>query len=146
LATANRRGRPILTTPDWPVKIKNSADQDEPDAHFIVSVARREEKGSDVNVAAHLLWDVLRGQPGQQPIQAAVIISNDSDLKLPIDQARQLVPVGLINPSRNYTAGALSAQPAVGVGNHWWYQLTAADFRARQLLDPTGSVPKPAPW
>ena len=115
-------------------------------AHFIVSVARREEKGSDVNVAAHLLWDVLRGQPGQRPIQAAVIISNDSDLKLPIDQALQLVPVGLISPSRNYTAGALSAQPTVGVGNHWWYQLTAADFRARQLLDPTGSVPKPAPW
>ena len=110
-----------------------------------MSVARREEKGFDVNVAAHLLRDVLRGQPGQQPIQAAVIISNDSDIKLPIDQARQFVPVGLINPSRNYTVGALSAQPTVGVGNHWWYQLTAADFRACQLLDPTGSVPKPAP-
>jgi hypothetical protein len=79
---------PLLTTPNWPVKIKNSADQDEPNAHFIVSVARREEKGFDVNVAAHLLWDVLQGQPGQQPIQAAVIISNDSDIKLPIDQAR----------------------------------------------------------
>ena len=58
---------------------------DEPNAHLIVSVARREEKGFDINVAAHLLGDVLRGQPGQQPIQAAVIISNDSDIKLPID-------------------------------------------------------------
>jgi hypothetical protein len=36
---------------------KVAADAD----RFIVSVARREEKGSDVNVAAHLLWDVLRG-------------------------------------------------------------------------------------
>jgi hypothetical protein len=146
LATANRRGRPIITTPGWPVKIRNSADQDEPNAQFIVSVARREEKGSDVNVAAHLLWDVLRGRPGQQIVEAAVVISNDSDLKFPINQVRHLVPLGLINPSRNYTAGALSAPPGVGVGNHWWYQMTAADIYAAQLPDPTAGVPKPQPW
>jgi hypothetical protein len=114
LATADRRGRPVLTKPNWPLRIKDGADQDEPDARFIVSVARREEKGSDVNVAAHLLWDVLRGQQGKQPIEGALVISNDSDLKLPVDQARQLVPVGLINPSKNYTAGGLKAQPNVG--------------------------------
>ena len=113
-ATADRRGRPVLTKPNWPLRIKDGADQDEPDARFIVSVARREEKGSDVNVAAHLLWDVLRGQQGKQPIEGALVISNDSDLKLPVDQARQLVPVGLINPSKNYTAGGLKAQPNVG--------------------------------
>ncbi|MGO9385661.1 MAG: hypothetical protein ACLP4W_27120, partial [Mycobacterium sp.] len=64
-----------------------------------MSVARREEKGFDVNVAAHLLWDVLRGQPGQRPIQAAVIISNDSDIKLPIDHMdtlRRSSPVAVL--------------------------------------------------
>jgi hypothetical protein len=146
LATPGKRSRPILTTPGGPVMIKNAADQDEPNAHFIVSVARREEKGSDVNVAAHLLWDILRGQPGQQPIQGAVVISNDSDLKLPVDQARTLVPLGLVNPTRKYTAGALSAQPTVGVGSHWWYQMAAADFYACQLQDPTAGYTKSAPW
>ena len=30
-------------------------------------------------------------------------------------------------------AGKLRGSPADGVGNHWWYQLTAADFQACQL-------------
>ena len=38
-----------------------------------------------------------------------VALSNDGDLRLPIEQARQLVPVG-INPSRNYLAGELRAR------------------------------------
>lgn len=146
LATPGRRNRPVLTNPGGPLMIKNAGGQDEPQATFMVSVARREEKGSDVNVAAHLLWDILRGEPGQQPIEAAVVISNDSDLKLPLSQARQLVPVGLINPTRSYTAGALSAPATTGVGNHWWYQMTDADFRACQLPDPCAGIPKPQPW
>jgi len=146
LATPGRRNRPLLTNPGGPVMVKNAAGQDEPQATFMVSVARREEKGSDVNVAAHMLWDVLRGQAGQQPIDAAVVISNDSDLKLPLRQARELVPVGLVNPTRSYTAGALSASPTSGAGNHWWYQMNDGDFRACQLPDPAGGVPKPAPW
>ncbi|MGH3968651.1 MAG: NYN domain-containing protein [Mycobacterium sp.] len=146
LATPGKRNRPVLTAPGGPVMVKNGAGQDDPDARFIVSVARREEKGSDVNVAAHLLWDVLGGQHRQQPIEAAVVISNDSDLKFPIGQARRLVPVGLVNPTRSYTAGALSASPTVGVGNHWWYQMTASDFRTHQLSNPTAGVPRPSPW
>ncbi|AOS92615.1 MULTISPECIES: NYN domain-containing protein [Mycobacterium] len=146
LATPNRRGRPILTAPGGPVMIKNDAGQDEPRARFIVSVARREEKGSDVNVAAHLLLDVLKGQPGHKPIEGAVVISNDTDLKFPIDQVRQLVPLGLVNPTRGYTATSLSAPATTGAGNHWWYQMADADFRACQLADPTGGVHKPLPW
>lgn len=81
----------------------------------MASVARREEKGSDVNVAAHLLVDVLEGA-----VEAAVVISNDSDLMLPIQIARKHVPVGLVNPTKGYPAGALNAAPAVGAGGHWW--------------------------
>jgi hypothetical protein len=146
LATPGRRNRPVLTNPGGPLMVKNDAGQDEPQATFMVSVARREEKGSDVNVAAHLLWDILRGQPGHEPIQAAIVISNDTDLKFPLTQARQIVPVGLINPTKSYTAGALSASPAVGVGNHWWYQMNDTDFRACQLSDPCAGIPKPSPW
>lgn len=121
--------------------VKDAAGQDDPDAVFMVSVARREEKGSDVNVAAHLLLDVL-----EQRIDAAVMISNDSDLQFPVQTARDRVPVGTINPSRSHTAGKLRGSPADGVGNHWWYQLAAADFDACQLPNPAGGVSKPAPW
>ena len=59
-------------------------DQEVPDARFIASVARREEKGSDVNVATHLLIDTLG-----HIIDAALVISNDTDLALPVAQARR---------------------------------------------------------
>ena len=46
--------------PAWPVMIQ--ADRGPvSEAVFMVSYANREEKGSDVNVAAHLLLDVLGG-------------------------------------------------------------------------------------
>ncbi|MCH9728968.1 MAG: NYN domain-containing protein [Actinomycetia bacterium] len=141
LATEDRRGRPVLTHPAWPVTIKDGAGQNDPNALFFVSVARREEKGSDVNVASHLLLDIL-----EQRIDAAVVISNDSDLKFPIQTARDRVPVGTVNPSKTQTAGKLRGSPTDGVGNHWWYQLDARDFHSCQLSDPAGGVPKPAPW
>ena len=53
-----------------------------PDATFMISYANREEKGSDVNVAAHLLVDVLTGV-----VDAAVVVSNDSDLEFPVSYA-----------------------------------------------------------
>ena len=100
-----------------------------------------QEKGSDVNVAAHLLLDIL-----EKRIDAALVISNDSDLKFPVQAARDRVPVGTINPTKNQTAGKLRGRPSDGVGNHWWYQLVAADFQSCQLPDPAGGVSKPPPW
>ena len=141
LATADRKGRPVLTTSDWPVMVRDGQDGPVRDARFMVSVARREEKGSDVNVAAHLLLDTLAKR-----IDAAVVISNDSDLKFPIAQARQLVPVGTVNPSKNYTAGALRGSPTDGVGDHWWRRLTKVDILAHQLPDPAGRYVKPSGW
>jgi len=135
LAVAGRR-TPRLVTAHWPVVIQDATGHDVPDARFMVSVARREEKGSDVNVASHLLLDVL-----EQTVDAAVVISNDSDL------ARDRVPVGLVNPTRGYPAGALNADPTTGVGDHWWYQLTPADLLACQLPPPhVGTVHRPTGW
>lgn len=53
----------------------------------MATTRRVEEKGSDVNVATRLLQDVLTGQ-----VDAAVIVSNDSDLALPATVARQHMP------------------------------------------------------
>lgn len=142
LATADQKGRPVITTSTWPIMVQDAAGADVQDATFMVSVARREEKGSDVNVASHLLIDALGGK-----IDAAVVISNDSDLAFPIRHARGTVPVGLVNPTPGYLAGDLQGEPGDGAGGHWWYQLKADDLYAHQL--PTSinaKIQKPGPW
>ena len=53
------------------------------------SPAGKAKKGSDVNVAAHLLVDVLTGV-----VDGAVVISNDSDLEFPVSYARTRVAAG----------------------------------------------------
>ena len=141
LATPDQRGNPVLVTADWPVMVRDSHGTPVPGATFMVKVARREEKGSDVNVASHLLIDIY-----EKRIDAAIVISNDSDLAFPIRHARTLVPVGVVNPSRNYLAGALRGQPSDGVGRHWWYQLTAADLKSAQLPATVGALTRPTGW
>ena len=49
-----------------------------------VEVLRTEERGSDVNLASYLLLDGFRGD-----CEATVVISNDSDLKVPHPPARR---------------------------------------------------------
>ena len=60
-----------------------------------VEVIRTEEKGSDVNLASYLLLDGFRSD-----CEATVVISNDSDLKVPIELARAELGlvVGVVNP------------------------------------------------
>jgi len=138
---ASRSGRPQIVHPQWPIMVQDAQGNPISNATFMVSYAHREEKGSDVNVASHLLVDVLTGV-----VDAAIVISNDSDLEFPVSYARTRVPVGLLNSSPNYLAGALRGQPSDGVGNHWWQRLSAADLRACQLPDPVGSFARPASW
>ncbi len=141
LAVKGRGGRPVISTAAWPVMVQDAQDQPVPDARFMVSVARREEKGSDVNVAAHMLLDLLHRR-----VDAVVVVSNDSDLAYPIAEARELVPAGLINPTRGYPAGALNDSPSRGVGGHWWYQLTLPDLTSAQLPPRIGKITKPQGW
>lgn len=142
LATSGKKGRPKITRPAWPLMVKDGTQgNDIPDAMFMASVARREEKGSDVNVATHMLWDVL-----MKDVDAVIVISNDSDLRYPIQQVRTLVPVGLVNPTSRYPAGALNGHSTDGVGKHWWYQLTRQDLESSQLPARVGHLHRPAGW
>lgn len=143
LALADGKGRPRVARAGWTglVMPYDSLNTPMPDASFLVSYATREEKGSDVNIASHLLTDTLRGE-----IDAAVVISNDSDLRYPIDQVRQIIPVGTVNPTPKQTAGALRGTRDDGVGRHWWIKLTAADFKNHQLPDPAGGYTRPSEW
>lgn len=108
LATRDEKGRPVLVRPGWPIMVQNNAGGALPDVRFMISVARREEKGSDVNVAAHLLLDVLENR-----VDAAMVVSNDSDLALPIKRVRERVPLGLVNPTKGHPAGSLNGDRAM---------------------------------
>jgi len=141
LAVKGPTGNPVITTAGWPVMVQDANGQPVSDARFMVSVAHREEKGTDVNVASHLLLDLLHHR-----VTAAVIISNDSDLAFPVARARELVPVGVVNPSPNPTAGALRGHPNDGVGRHWWYKLAASVLTAAQLPAQVATLTKPKGW
>lgn len=141
LAVPDHKQRPVISKPIWPVMVKNGAGEDQADAIFMVSVARREEKGSDVNVASHLILDVL-----EKRVEAAVVVTNDSDLAFPVIEARNRVHVGLVNPTRGYPAGKLNGAATDGVGGHWWYQLRRSDFESAQLPEKVGRITRPADW
>jgi len=108
---------------------------------FKVSVARREEKGSDVNLAAHLLLDVGRKRRRRDRHQQQQRSGVPHQA-----QARAGVPVGLVNPTKGYPAGSPNGDPSDGVGGHWWYQLAVGDLQAAQLPSTVGKLREPAGW
>lgn len=141
LATKGPKGAPVITKPDWPITVQSPLGTPDQQAVFMVSYLHQEEKGTDVNLASHLLMDVL-----EQRVDAIVVISNDSDLKLPIRFARQRVPVGHVNPRGGLFAGDLTGSRTEGVGNHWWRKLNKIDYMAHQLPNPAAGYVKPAGW
>jgi hypothetical protein len=141
LATRGPGGMPVVTRPEWPIKVQYPTPIANGDAAFMVSHLHQEEKGTDVNVASHLLMDILEGR-----VDGVVVISNDSDLRLPVQVARQRVPVGQVNPRHTLFAGDLAGSPSEGVGNHWWRKLYKEDYYRHQLPDPSGAFTKPAGW
>lgn len=125
----------ISVPPELPIR-------QSPDASMYHATVRvREEKGSDVNVATYLLADVFRKE-----VDAAIVISNDSDLALPLSIARMIVPVGTVNPGIRPLAGALRGLKSEGPGRHWWANLSDKHYYAHQLKDPVGRWAKPADW
>ncbi|CAL8973816.1 hypothetical protein CELL_01626 [Cellulomonas sp. T2.31MG-18] len=132
---------PRIVTSQWPVMVQSSLGVPQQDSVFMVSTLHQEEKGTDVNVASHMLVDVLNGA-----VDAVVVVSNDSDLKFPVHFARERVPVGHVNPHGNFFAGDLAGVPTEGVGSHWWRKLHAGDFTGHQLPTTVGRYSRPPKW
>ncbi len=105
-----------------------------------VEVIRTEEKGSDVNLATFLLLDGFQGD-----YDVAVIVSNDSDLVLPIGVVRNnlRLKAGVLNPQKN-TSWALRAAAT------FYKPIRVVLLRASQfplsLHDSDGTITKPAVW
>ena len=133
--------RPVVSTSGWPLMVQDRSGTAVPEARFMVRYLHLEEKGSDVNLASHLLLDVLSGA-----VDAAIVVSNDSDLAYPVRTARARVPVGMVNPRGGTFAGDLTGKPGDGVGRHWWSKLSQAHYLAHQLPDPADRFTKPPGW
>jgi len=104
-------------------------------------VIKTEEKGSDVNLATHLLIDGFKND-----YELAVIVSNDSDLLTPIRFVTEELgkPVGLLNPHRSHPSVALI--PHVLFIKHIRPGLLAKSQFATILFDSQGEFVKPADW
>ena len=138
LAIQGKKNRPKIFSPTPPILIQTNAQDFIHDSRFIATIARWEEKGSDVNVASHLLIDCMSNR-----IDAAIVISNDSDLRLPIEKVVDQIPIGVINPSKNPTAGAL--RKLKGHNDQvFFYQLKQDDYLNCQLS--YRDVRKPKDW
>ncbi|HEX9991219.1 MAG TPA: NYN domain-containing protein [Chloroflexia bacterium] len=107
----------------------------------MVKVYRSEEKGTDVNLAAHLIHDAHLGR-----YEAALVISNDSDLRESVRIVKDEIGkvVGVFTPHRD--------RPSVSL------QKTASFFREIKtkhlkgslfpdtLTDAGGTFTKPTNW
>ena len=104
-------------------------------------VIKTEEKGSDVNFAAHLLMDAV-----DDLFDVAVIMSNDSDLKEPIRLVRERFGkrIVLLTPRQTKISGALKPL-ADFVKQFGPNTLAAAQFQ-NQLSDKIGNITKPKGW
>ena len=109
-----------------------------------VEIWDTEEKGTDVNLASYLLMDGVDGEYEQ-----AVVISNDSDLALPIRMVRDKLglPMGIVNPNldrKAVTPNELS-HAATFVRRLRENTLRNCQFPP-QLQDSTGVITKPDKW
>lgn len=121
--------------PKW-MRLVNPA----PGVSPYVNVIKTEEKGSDVNLATHLLVDGFKDK-----YDAAMVITNDTDLLEPIRVVRNELgkKVGLLSPypKANHTLRmAVNFVKPIRDG-----ALRAAQF-PNTLSDSTGPIVKPASW
>ena len=130
--------------------------------HFITRQARRrlvnppkrgpkfadvwvtEEKGSDVNLASHLLVDGFRAR-----YDLAIVVSNDGDLKDPVHFVREELnaPVGILNPHGNRSWALSPRELPLG---SFYRPIRSGALAASQfpdeLEDANGKFRKPGTW
>jgi hypothetical protein len=103
-------------------------------------VIKTEEKGSDVNLATHLLVDAFRNQ-----YDLAVLVTNDSDLAEPVRQIKTSFnkKVGILNPHKRPSRVLLSE--ATFFKSIRQSALAASQF-PDSLTDVHGTITKPTTW
>ena len=107
-----------------------------------VEVIKTEEKGSDVNLATHLLMDAFA-----EDCDVAVVVSNDGDLREPMQMARQRlgIKIGVVNPQLNG-----NKSKALAAACDFYKAVRESALRRsqfpQQMTDARGSFHKPPTW
>lgn len=107
----------------------------------VVRVHKTEEKGSDVNLASHLLLGAFRNE-----YDVAAVLSNDTDLVEPIRIVTQELkkPVGLLSP-------VAYPNPQLQSVSTFIRRISYSDLAACQFADPLAlpdgtNITKPLTW
>jgi uncharacterized LabA/DUF88 family protein len=113
----------------------------------LVLVEKAEEKGSDVNLACHLVRDALTNA-----FDVAVVLTNDTDLIEPIRIVRAEASkiVGLLTPigPRRQQGRWIGAHTSLTSAVDWTLHIHDAALRAAQFPSPIPgtSIHRPASW
>ncbi len=140
--------RALRTLPDIEIifghfltnKVKMPLATPTPGGPRVAVVLKTEEKGSDVNIAAHLVNDAHN-----RDFEVAVLITNDSDLLIPMKIVRRELhlPVGILNPFKRFAhvlAKEASFKKKIRAG-----VLALSQFPST-LHDVRGTFHKPMSW
>lgn len=105
-----------------------------------VEVIKTEEKGTDVNLAAHLLHD-----GHLKKYEMAVVISNDSDLAEPIKLVTKelKLPVVVVSPFPDNKLALASVASGVKTLRHG---LISVSQLPKQIVDDVGQITPPPSW
>jgi uncharacterized LabA/DUF88 family protein len=112
------------------------------DGILVVRVRKTVEKGSDVNLAAHLINDAHRGS-----FDEAVVLSGDSDLYEAVRIVTRDIrkSVTIVNPA----TGGFASGKLLRVASHYRH-IHENELRTNQfplsLSDSVGMITKPSEW
>lgn len=111
-------------------------------------VIKTEEKGSDVNLAAHMLIDGIKGR-----YKAAIVVSNDSDLATPIRMVKDELglAVGVLLPIRRKDATRHPSRELTKPGATSFVSRLSEQAMQKSLFpsviqNTIGPITKPANW
>ncbi len=120
---------------------KNSGGMVKVEKGNIVRIEKHEEKQSDVNIATHIMLDCAK-----EEVDRLVVVSNDTDLLLPVSQAKEAFrkEVVVISPDRFVHKDLKSASSSSMVADR--SILEYCQFPA-ELEDSAGrKITKPSCW
>lgn len=106
-------------------------------------VWKTEEKGSDVNLAVHLLNDAYKKE-----YEVAIVVSNDSDLAEAVRIVTQTLKlrVGILFPIANHRQKSYTLKKYATFEGMITRQLLACSLLPETLKDASGTFSKPRTW
>jgi uncharacterized LabA/DUF88 family protein len=152
-STRKDRGQParqavyleaLQSLPNVRVKLGTYTERRDDMLHFITMektpILRTEEKGSDVNLATFLIADAFNKQ-----FEKAVVVSNDSDLKTPVNLVKSMkLQIQVVNPSQD--KDVLKPEPTKPNPRILESDLAASQFPSPITLKSGTVIERPPSW